>query len=126
MPPLHAYVLTTPKARSVTILKGPAKDEINPVLSTWRFGLGKTAAFTSDLSPNWGSDWVQWDQYEAFVKQLMIEISRVEQHSDLNLQTFASGDEGVILVEDYHPQEVMLEIQAQISGPHERADERCR
>jgi hypothetical protein len=120
MPPLHAYVLTTPKARSVTILKGPGKEEINPVLSTWRFGLGKTAAFTSDLSPNWGSDWVQWSQYEPFVKQLMIEISRVEQHSDLNLQTFASGDEGVILVEDYHPQESMLEIQAQISGPHER------
>jgi hypothetical protein len=120
MPPLHAYVLTTPKARSVTILKGPAKDEINPVLSTWRFGLGKTAAFTSDLSPNWGSDWVQWSQYESFVKQLVIEISRVEQHSDLNLQTFAAGDEGVILVEDYHPQESMLEIQAQISGPRDR------
>jgi uncharacterized membrane protein len=120
MPPLHAYVLTTPKARSVTILKGPSKDEINPVLSTWRFGLGTAAAFTSDLSPNWGSDWVQWNQYESFVKQLMIEISRVEQHSDLNLQTFAAGDEGVIQVEDYHPQESMLEIQAQISGPHDR------
>ncbi|HEY2083704.1 MAG TPA: glutamine amidotransferase [Verrucomicrobiae bacterium] len=120
MPPLHAYVLTTPKPRSVTILKGPAKDEINPVLSTWRFGLGKTAAFTSDLSPNWGSDWVQWKQYQAFVKQLMIEISRVEQHSDLFMQTFASGDEGVIMVEDYHPEESMLDIQAQISGPHER------
>jgi uncharacterized membrane protein/Mg-chelatase subunit ChlD len=120
MPPLHAYILTTPKPRSVTILKGPAKDELNPVLTTWRFGLGKTAAFTSDLSPNWGSDWVQWGQYEAFVKQLMIEISRVEQHSDLFMQTFASGDEGVIMVEDYHPQESMLEVQAQINGPHER------
>ena len=120
MPPLHAYILTTPKARSVTVLKGPTKEEVNPVLSTWRFGLGKTAAFTSDLSPNWGSDWVQWGQYEAFVKQLMIEISRVEQHSDLFMQAFASGDEGVILVEDYHPQESMLEVQAQISGPHER------
>lgn len=120
MPPLHAYILTTPKARSISVLNGPAKDEINPVLSTWRFGLGTTAAFTSDLSPNWGSDWVQWDQYEAFVKQLMIEISRVEQHSDLFMQSFASGDEGVIMVEDYHPQESMLEVQAQISGPHDR------
>jgi len=120
IPPLHAYVLTTPKARSVTILKGPSKDEINPVLSTWRFGLGKTGAFTSDLSPNWGSDWVQWGQYEAFVKQLMIEISRVEQHSDLNLQTFAAGEAGVVLVDDYHPEESMLEVQAQINGPHER------
>lgn len=120
LPPLHAYVLTTPKPRSITILKAPAKDELNPVLATWRFGLGKTAAFTSDLSPNWGSDWVQWGRYEAFVKQLLIEISRVEQHSDLFLQTFAAGDEGVILVEDYHPEESMLEIQAQIRGPHER------
>ena len=120
MPPLHAYVLTTPKPRSVTILKGPEKEEMNPVLSTWRFGLGKTAAFTSDLSPNWASDWVQWQQYEAFVKQLMIEISRVEQHSDLFMQTFASGDEGVIMVEDYHPEESILDIQAQINGPHER------
>jgi hypothetical protein len=120
MPPLHAYVLTTPKARSVTVLKGPSKDEVNPVLSTWRFGLGTAAAFTSDLSPNWGSDWVEWGQYESFVKQLMIEISRVEQHSDLFMQTFASGDEGVILVEDYHPEESMLEIQAQISGPEQR------
>ncbi|HEX4263299.1 MAG TPA: glutamine amidotransferase [Verrucomicrobiae bacterium] len=121
MPPLHAYVLTTPKPRSVTILKGPAKDEVNPVLSTWRFGLGKTAAFTSDLAPNWASEWVGWKQYEAFVKQLMIEVSRVEQHSDLFVQTFASGDEGVIMVEDYHPEETMLDVQAQINGPHERA-----
>jgi Ca-activated chloride channel homolog len=120
MPSLQAFILSTPKPRSVTILKGPGKDEINPVLSTWRFGLGKTAAFTSDLSPNWGSAWVQWAQYQEFVKQLMIEISRVEQHSDLFMQTFAAGDEGVILVEDYHPQESMLEIQAQINGPHER------
>jgi Ca-activated chloride channel homolog len=120
MPPLHAYILTTPKPRSVTILRGPGQDEINPVLATWRFGLGKTAAFTSDLSPNWGSDWVQWKQYEAFVKQLMIEISRVDQHSDLYMQTFADGDEGVIMVEDYHPQESMLEVQAQINGPHDR------
>ena len=120
MPPLHAYVLTTPKARSVTILKGPEKEELNPILSTWRFGLGKTAAFTSDLSPNWGSDWVQWQHYEAFVKQLMIEISRVEQHSDLFLQTFAAGSDGVIHVEDYNPQESMLEVHAQINGPHDR------
>jgi uncharacterized membrane protein len=120
MPPLHAYVLTTPKARSITILKGPEKEELNPVLSTWRFGLGKTAAFTSDLSPNWGSDWVQWQHYEAFVKQLMIEISRVEQHSDLFLQTFAAGSDGVIHVEDYNPQESMLEVHAQVNGPHER------
>jgi uncharacterized membrane protein len=120
LPPLHGYVLSTPKERSSTILKSPETEEVNPVLTTWRFGLGKTAAFTSDLSPNWASDWVEWQHYQSFVKQLMIDISRVDHPSDLHMQTYAAGEEGVILVEDYHPQESLLEIEAQVAGPRQR------
>ncbi len=123
LPELRGYVLTTAKDRSTTILKGPEKEQLDPVLSTWRFGLGKTAAFTSDLSPNWGADWVQWSKFQAFVKQLMIDISRVDRPSDLHMQTFAAGEEGVILVEDYHAQETLLEIAAQISGPRQRVED---
>src|SRR5690606_24188571 len=75
MPALHGYVITTPKPRSTTILEVPDAEEPEPVLATWRHGLGTTAAFTSDLSPNWGKDWVTWDRYRAFVQQLIIDIS---------------------------------------------------
>ncbi len=44
---------------------------LDPVLARWKFGLGTTAAFTSDLSTNWGADWVGWEGYRPFVKQLM-------------------------------------------------------
>lgn len=120
VPPLHGYVLTTPKPRSTTILEGP-EEEPDPVLVTWRFGLGKTAAFTSDLSPNWGKDWVQWERYRGFVKQLMTDISRVETENLLRIQSLAAGSRGFINIEDYNPQGSFLEIETRVTGPRNRS-----
>ena len=117
LPPLHGYVLTTPKPRSKTILEGPEEDDLDPVLATWRYGLGATAAITSDLSPNWGADWVQWEHYRAFVKQLIIDISRVSKKGSLRTRSFPVAGQGLILIEDYAPQEAFLQVQAQVDGP---------
>ena len=87
------------------------------MLATWRFGLGTTAAWTSDLARNWGADWVDWEKYNAFVKQLAQEVSRVEQKTDLHLRSFASGGQGVITVEDYAKEETFLDLSARVAGP---------
>ena len=59
-PPLHGYVLTTAKPRASTVLRVPpdkeAPDQLDPLLATWRFGLGTTAAWTSDLGGAWAQD----------------------------------------------------------------------
>ncbi len=120
MPPLHGYVLTTPKSdsrRCSVVLRGPDTDQVDPVLAVGRFGTGKSAAFTSDLSPNWAKDWMQWDKLEAFVKQLVVNISRVSMESSLRMSSYCSGNTGVVTVEDFHPQEGFLEIMAKIKGP---------
>lgn len=126
IPPLHGYVLTTIKPRAEGVLNAPekkeAEGEIDPVLAFWRYGLGTTAAFTSDLSPNWGSDWVNWDHYQAFVKQLMIKISRVSEQSQLKMWSHTTGNNATIMVEDFHPQESFLNVAAKISGPHDREE----
>jgi hypothetical protein len=126
IPPLHGYVLTTAKSRAESILNTPPKEggdgEIDPILAQWKFGLGTTAAFTSDLSPNWGKDWMEWDKYRAFIKQLMIEISRVRKQGHLRMWTYTSGNNGVIVVEDFHPEESFLEVQAVVSGPREQSE----
>ncbi|MFK7776713.1 MAG: VWA domain-containing protein [Gimesia sp.] len=126
IPPLHGYVLTTIKPRAEGVLNAPekkgAEGEIDPVLAFWRYGLGTTAAFTSDLSPNWGSDWVNWDQYQAFIKQLMIKISRVSEQSQLKMWSHTTGNNATIMVEDYHPEETFLNVAAKISGPHDREE----
>jgi len=122
LPSLRGYVLTTPKSRAEVALRGPDKDQMDPVLATWRFGLGKTAAFTSDLSTNWGANWVQWKHYNAFVRQLITDISRVETRSQLRLRTFAEGSRGVMIVEDYAPKYGFLELRAQVRGPRQRQE----
>ncbi|HZJ16007.1 MAG TPA: VWA domain-containing protein, partial [Chthoniobacteraceae bacterium] len=122
LPQLRGYVLTTPKPRSTTILRAPPgegdpADQIDPVLSTWRFGLGTTCAWTSDLAPNWAADWIEWEKYRAFVKQLVTDISRVETKSDLQLHAFASGAQGLVTVEDFAKADTFLELAARVSGP---------
>lgn len=121
MPQLRGYVLTTAKNdHSVrTILKAPNdEDELEPILSIWRYGLGTTAAFTSDLSPNWAADWMDWDKYRTFVEQLLTRVSRVEKMGNLRMRSFASGSQGVLQVEDFHENETFLEVQAVVSGPN--------
>lgn len=142
-PELGGFVLTMPrKGRAITILRAPkdkdgGDEEIDPVLATWRYGLAKTAAFTSDLSPNWGAAWVQWDRYVPFVKQLVTDISRTEREGYLQMQAFASGETGVVLVEDTHPpfdgggnladpqgvpsQDSFLDVEVTVTGPQRRS-----
>ncbi|MFO8007628.1 MAG: glutamine amidotransferase [Candidatus Brocadiia bacterium] len=122
VPQLDGYVLTTPRARALTVLEGPEKELPDPVLATWRYGTGKTAAFTADLSPNWADDWVNWDKYAAFVEQLVTGISRTREEGHLQSRMFASGGRGVILVEDTFPEERFLDVEAAVKGPHGRSD----
>ncbi|MEO7318486.1 MAG: hypothetical protein ABIZ56_05815, partial [Chthoniobacteraceae bacterium] len=122
LPQLRGLVLTTVKPRASLILRAPAgqgeeADQVDPVLATWRFGLGTTCAWTSDLAPNWAADWIGWDKYRAFVKQLATEISRVETKSDLQMHTFASGGQGIVTVEDFAKTDTFLELAARVSGP---------
>lgn len=130
MPPLHGYVLTTPKPRASLVLNAPplaeeiAKgDSADPVLAIWRYGLGTTAAWTSDFAPHWAKDWMAWDKFKPFVKQLVTEVSRVETRSDLTMSAAAAGSQGVVTVEDFAAKETFMELKARVSGPRGEAVE---
>ncbi len=126
IPDLKGYVLATARDRAMTILQSPPDKEdpsqVDPLLAVWQYGLGKTAAFTSDLSPNWGAFWYDWDKYQAFVKQLLTDISRVRKEGSLRMSTYTNGGDGVIIVEDFHPDEEFLEISARVMGPNGKTE----
>lgn len=127
MPELKGYVITTAKGHpAMQILNGPPdaeeSDTLDPVLSIWQHGLGKTAAFTSDFSTNWGSNWQQWGRFQPFVKQLLTDISRVKKDGHLRMSTQTSGGDAVIVVEDFHPDESFLELNAKLSGPGQKTE----
>ena len=127
IPQLKGYVITTAKGHpAMQILNGPPdaeqSDTIDPILSTWQHGLGKTAAFTSDFSTNWGAEWRNWDRFQPFVKQLLTEISRVKKDGHLRLSTHTSSGEAVVVVEDFHPSESFLDIKARLAGPNQKSE----
>ena len=37
-----------------------------PLLATWRYGLGKAGAFTSDARNRWAIDWLRWPSFDRF------------------------------------------------------------
>lgn len=96
VPPLGGYVATTPKPMSETLLVSHQRD---PVLSVWRYGLGRTAAYTSDFKAKWGVLWLRWDGFNKFVGQLVRWTLRTTSHGDV-LTTVGQRDaQGQILVE---------------------------
>ncbi len=128
LPKLHGYVLSTAKPRAELILQTPPKEnelgegEIDPLLAIYKKGLGTTAAFTSDLSTNWGKDWVTWSQYQAFLQQLVTRISRVHRKGHLRLWSYAEGSQGTVVVEDFHPDPAPLNLVAAVAGPHDQTE----
>ena len=123
IPSLYGYILCSAKPdprRCRVILRGPDKEQIDPVLAIGNYGVGKSAAFTSDLSPRWGRDWLNWDKAVPFIKQAIVSISRVAQEGSLRISTDHSSSEGTVIVEDFHPQEEFLEINARVAGPNGR------
>ncbi|MBI4491088.1 MAG: VWA domain-containing protein, partial [Deltaproteobacteria bacterium] len=77
IPSLRGYVLTHPKPRADLLMKV----EEDPLLVSWRYGLGKVVAFTSDLGGRWGREWVRWEDLPQWASQLARSVMRrVSEH----------------------------------------------
>lgn len=66
IPPLFGYVATQPKDAGQVILQTPKGD---PLLAVWQYGLGRAAAWTSDATGRWASEWVPWEGFPVFWAQ---------------------------------------------------------
>jgi Ca-activated chloride channel family protein len=67
-PLLLGYNATKPKPTAEILL---ATERGEPLLATWRYGLGQTAAFTSDAKARWAGEWLAWPGYGKFWAQLV-------------------------------------------------------
>ncbi|HXV81694.1 MAG TPA: VWA domain-containing protein, partial [Candidatus Binatia bacterium] len=70
-PRLSGYMETDLKRGAhldLTILK---EDRKVPVLATWRYEKGRTAAFTTDLEGRWTKNWLQWTALESFWEKVL-------------------------------------------------------
>jgi len=72
-PFLLGYVMTRPKPTCEVIL---ATEKGDPLLVWWRYGLGMTAAFTSDAKSRWAAEWMTWPGFGKFWTQVIRQTMR--------------------------------------------------
>ncbi len=89
LPTLSGYVSTTAKTRANVLLTSE-KDE--PILATWQYGLGNSAAWMSDSKGLWTKEWLASEEGISVFRNLLSWCLRKQNDNGLELQVKAKGD----------------------------------
>ena len=99
-PLLLGYVVTRPKPTSELILASEAGD---PLLSWWRYGLGMSVAFTSDIGPRWSAEWLAWPDFGTFWAQTIRHAMRKSDAAGTMVEITRDGDAAHVLLDAVDP-----------------------
>jgi len=99
-PPLLGANITKPKPGAEVLLAAGNGD---PLLVTWRYGLGQVAAFASDAKSRWAAEWLSWPGYAKFWAQTVRSLIRDDNPRDLDLTVREEGDLLVIEADAVDP-----------------------
>jgi uncharacterized membrane protein/Mg-chelatase subunit ChlD len=119
-PNLYGYVVTYGKPAAEMLLVTPKAD---PLLAVQRYGLGRTAAFTSDLSTRWGKDWLRWPQFSQFVAQLVRWVQRKATRENFDVRVDVREGQGIVQADAYDTQDRFinkLNLQGRLLTPNKK------
>lgn len=117
LPTLYGYVVTYGKPAAEMLLVTPNSD---PLLAVQRYGLGRTAAFTSDLTARWGKDWIQGAQFGQFIAQLLRWVQRKNTVESFDARVDVREGQGIVQTDVYDVQDQFvnqLHLQGKLLGP---------
>jgi uncharacterized membrane protein len=95
LPPVYGQVVTYPKPGARVLVE----TEQALLLAAWQYGLGRSVAFTSDLSNRWGKDWVLWEHYARFTSQMVKWAQRKESQEHFWATIDRKGEMGTFKVD---------------------------
>ncbi|MCX7014802.1 MAG: VWA domain-containing protein [Candidatus Sumerlaeota bacterium] len=95
-PILRGYVGSEPKDLADVPLITDKKD---PLLAHWRYGMGKTAAFTSDARMRWAAEWFSWNKMAKFWSQIVRWSLRAQSSRNLQMTTTIDQGQGKVVVD---------------------------
>jgi len=100
VPAIDGFVLTVPREGLAQMpITVPTSEGQDPLFAYWNYGLGRSAAFTSDVSGRWGSAWAAWPGVGTFWEQTVRWCMRPPQPRDASLRVSLEGSRGVVELE---------------------------
>ncbi|MEE8507837.1 MAG: glutamine amidotransferase, partial [Myxococcota bacterium] len=100
VPSIDGYVLTAARAglSQIPIVNRTSEGD-DPIYAYWNYGLGKSIAYTSDLTGLWGSRWAGWAQFQSFWEQSIRWVMRPSSPANMIVNTRLEGDVAVVEIE---------------------------
>ena len=115
LPALGGYTATSEK-ESAQVFIHSHKDE--PILAGWHIGLGKAIAWTSDVKPAWGKEWIPWDNFGKFWGQVVNwTLPAADASADFDL--VLSLQQGVVAVRIDARDPSQASYKVRVAGPGE-------
>ncbi|MCE5198790.1 MAG: VWA domain-containing protein [Armatimonadota bacterium] len=121
VPPLLGYVATGPKPAARMSIASQKND---PILATWQYGLGRSAAFTSDCKARWSARWLGWPGYSTFWAQVLRSTMRRSASRDFQTSVDVSAGVGHVTIDAVDSKGGfinMLKLAGSVVGPDMRA-----
>lgn len=88
--PLHGYVRTTAKPQSAVHLIETTEED--PILATWRYGLGRVASFASEAGGAWAGPWTASPDYGRLWSQVVRWVAQRPTEDPWSVHVAGSGD----------------------------------
>lgn len=101
-PTLSGYTGTGAKEQAELLLRS---DKGDPILATWRYGLGNVAVWTPDLNGGWSGNWLAWPLFQQQWTGLINWGLAHTENTAVRMQARQEGDHLRIDVAVAHSQE---------------------
>ena len=127
-PAIYGYISATPKTASSPVITAAEKDD--PILTVWQYGLGRTAAWNSDVTGEWSGAFSGQEDYVQLWKRIVdystgnvnmgednVNVVTVGEFTNVVYQTQNYGGETEILVTAIDPQGESSEVKLHATAP---------
>ena len=99
LPKLYGYIATSGKEHAQVYIRSHKE---HPILAAWNYGLGKTVAFTSDVKPGWGVEWIEWENFGKFWGQVVNWVlPPMDGDGEFDLHVSHRDGKGQVVIDDF-------------------------
>ena len=99
LPKLYGYIAASEKEQAQVYIRS---HEEHPILAAWSYGLGRAVAFTSDVKPGWGADWIEWENFGKFWGQVVSWVlPPIDGSGEFDLHVSPRDGKGQVVVDDF-------------------------
>lgn len=95
LPAMAGYIATSIKPEAQQVLSSDKDND--PVLACWQYGLGRTVAFTSDITNQWTGNYASWSGYPGFWKNIINWVTDIAEEEGSTISVSQEGSKGRIV-----------------------------